>query len=55
MLLNKTTLNVAAAIVKTNSKVGRQYPKCKPGVICNEVYLCDRIVKCEDCKKIKSI
>jgi hypothetical protein len=55
MLLNKITLNVAAAIVKTNSKIGRQYAKCKADKLCNEVYLCDTIVTCKDCKKIKAL
>lgn len=54
-LLNKTTINVAAAIVKTNSKIGKQYKKCAADRFCNETYVCDTIVKCEDCKKIKAI
>ena len=55
MLLNKTTVNIAAAIKGTNSRVGKQYSKCSPDKLCNEVYICDRIVKCDDCKKIKVV
>lgn len=54
-LLNKTTINASAAIFVTNSRVGKQYKKCSDDKLCSEVYVCDRIVKCNDCKKIKAI
>lgn len=54
-LLNKTTINASAAIFSTNSRVGKQYKKCASEKLCNEVYVCDRIVKCNECKKIKAV
>lgn len=54
-MLNRSTINAAAELQGTNSKVGKQYSKCIPGELCNEIYLVDRIVKCANCKKIKAI
>ncbi len=50
----KSASNVAAEFAGTNSRVGKTYPKCKPGELCNEVYVCDSITKCDKCKKLKS-
>jgi hypothetical protein len=51
----KTASNAAANYKGTNSRVGKTYPKCKPGVLCSEEYVCDTITKCGNCKKIKAL
>lgn len=50
----KSASNAAATFKGTNSRVGKTYPKCKAGELCDEVYVCDSISKCGQCKKIKS-
>jgi hypothetical protein len=50
----KSASNAAAKYNGTNSRVGKTYPKCKPGVLCDEIYICDTISKCGNCKKLKS-
>lgn len=50
----KSISNAAATFKGTNSRVGKTYPKCKPGELCNEEYVCDTISKCVTCKKLKS-
>lgn len=50
----KSASNAAATFKGTNSRVGKTYPKCKPGQLCNEDYVCDTISKCTTCKKLKS-
>lgn len=54
-LLNKETINAAALLAGTNSKVGRQIEKCDKSKLCNEVYVCERVVKCENCGKLKAL
>jgi hypothetical protein len=51
----KSASNAAAKYNGTNSRVGKTYPKCKPGELCNEEYVCDTISKCVNCKKLKSV
>lgn len=50
----KRTANVAASLNKANCRVGKQYPKCVPGELCNPGYLVDTISECLTCKKMKS-
>ena len=51
----KSVSNAAATFKGTNSRVGKVYPKCSPGKLCNEEYVCDMIAKCGNCKKLKAI
>jgi hypothetical protein len=51
----KSASNAAAKYKGTNSRVGKTYPKCKKGELCNEEYVCDTISKCINCKKLKAL
>ena len=49
----KGASNAAASFKNTNSRVGKVYPKCTPGELCDEEYVCGMVSKCKTCKKLK--
>lgn len=51
-MLSKAAINFSAKLAKTNSKVGKQYRKCKSGKMCSEKYIVGMVIGCNNCEKI---